>query len=68
LEVDATHSEKETRTASLVKGGKVVAQDIQIEKDTIDLHQKQRPLKVESPGEFSRPLPPCPDAREIVRG
>jgi esterase/lipase superfamily enzyme len=54
-EIDSVRPQREMRKAYVIKDGKAIAQDVEIETDVTEVRHEKRSMKVEIPGEFSRP-------------
>jgi hypothetical protein len=54
-EIDSVRPRRETRTAYIIKDGKAVAREVEIETQVTDVRHERRTVNVEVPGEFSRP-------------
>ncbi len=54
-EIDSVRPKREMRKAYVIKDGKPIARDVEIETDVTEVRHERRAVNVEIPGEFSRP-------------
>ena len=54
-EIDSVRPKREMRKAYMIKDGKPIARDVEIETDVTEVHHERHAVNVEIPGEFSRP-------------